>query len=51
MRPEYTITDGSIRFYTIPTDAPEADGTYVWNSTSMVRVELACGTLRGFGYT
>ena len=30
-------------FYTVPTDAPEADGTFAWNSTSMVLVQLECG--------
>jgi L-alanine-DL-glutamate epimerase-like enolase superfamily enzyme len=51
MHAEYAITDASVRFYTVPTDAPEADGTYAWRSTSMVLVELACGTVRALGYT
>ncbi len=40
-----------MRVYTIPTDAPEADGTFSWNSTTMVLVELAVGDTRGMGYT
>jgi hypothetical protein len=28
--------------YRIPTDAPEADGTYQWDSTTMVLVEAHC---------
>lgn len=51
MKPPFTITGGSIRFYTVPTDTPEADGTFSWESTSMVLVELACGETRGLGYT
>jgi L-alanine-DL-glutamate epimerase-like enolase superfamily enzyme len=51
MRQELTITDGSVSFYTIPTDAPEADGTFSWESTSMVLVQLECGSVRSLGYT
>ncbi|HEX4004537.1 MAG TPA: enolase C-terminal domain-like protein [Acidobacteriaceae bacterium] len=51
MKTEYSITGGSIGFYTVPTDAPEADGTFSWNSTSMVLVQLECGTVRALGYT
>ncbi len=51
MRREFSITGGSINFYTIPTDAPEADGTISWNSTSMVLVQLECGGTRALGYT
>ena len=51
MRQEFSITGGSIGFFTIPTDAPEADGTFAWNSTSMVLVQLECGSTRALGYT
>jgi L-alanine-DL-glutamate epimerase-like enolase superfamily enzyme len=51
MKPEFTITGGSVNFYTVPTDAPEADGTFSWNSTSMVLVQLECGSVRSLGYT
>jgi L-alanine-DL-glutamate epimerase-like enolase superfamily enzyme len=51
MRQELTITKGSVSFYTIPTDAPEADGTFSWESTSMVLVQLECGNVRSLGYT
>jgi len=37
--------------YTIPTDAPESDGTYVWNSTTMVLVESTAAGMCGLGYT
>jgi L-alanine-DL-glutamate epimerase-like enolase superfamily enzyme len=37
--------------YEIPTDAPEADGTFAWDSTTLVVVELTAGGQRGLGYT
>lgn len=37
--------------YTIPTDAPEADGTLRWNSTTLVLVEIEAGGKHGIGYT
>lgn len=37
--------------YTVPTDLPEADGTYEWNSTTLVVVEAKAGDARGIGYT
>ncbi len=39
------------RAYQIPTDAPEADGTFEWDSTVMVLVEIAAGGETGLGYT
>jgi L-alanine-DL-glutamate epimerase-like enolase superfamily enzyme len=45
------ISGGSVAFYTIPTDAPEADGTFEWTSTSMVLVQLECGGTQALGYT
>ena len=35
----------------IPTDSPESDGTYEWNSTSIVIVEAEAGGQRSLGYT
>jgi L-alanine-DL-glutamate epimerase-like enolase superfamily enzyme len=37
--------------YTIPTDAPEADGTFAWEQTTLVVVEVEGGGERGVGYT
>lgn len=37
--------------YIVPTDFPEADGTFAWNKTTLVVVEAAAGGLRGIGYT
>jgi L-alanine-DL-glutamate epimerase-like enolase superfamily enzyme len=36
--------------YTVPTDAPEADGTYAWDSTTIVIVEAVSGDVRSLGY-
>jgi len=37
--------------YSIPTDAPEADGTYRWDRTVLVLVEATAGGTTGIGYT
>jgi L-alanine-DL-glutamate epimerase-like enolase superfamily enzyme len=37
--------------FTIPTDAPESDGTLEWDSTTIVVVEARSGAVRGLGYT
>jgi L-alanine-DL-glutamate epimerase-like enolase superfamily enzyme len=39
------------RAYTVPTDAPEGDGTFTWESTTMVLVEIEAGGATGLGYT
>lgn len=39
------------RVYTIPTDAPEADGTFAWDSTTMVLVRATSGRVIGTGWT
>ncbi|MEO6882250.1 MAG: enolase C-terminal domain-like protein, partial [Mycobacteriaceae bacterium] len=37
--------------YTVPTDAPEADGTLTWDSTTMVVVQVHSGDVVGTGWT
>src|SRR5438477_40132 len=37
--------------FTIPTDSPEADGTYEWDSTTIVIVDVTADGRRGLGYT
>jgi L-alanine-DL-glutamate epimerase-like enolase superfamily enzyme len=37
--------------YEIPTDQPESDGTFEWDSTTIVVVEAFNGRERGIGYT
>lgn len=41
----------SVESYTIPTDQPEADGTYEWDHTTIVIVTIDGGGKRGLGYT
>jgi L-alanine-DL-glutamate epimerase-like enolase superfamily enzyme len=37
--------------YTVPTDAPEADGTLSWDATAMVLVQAHAGDTVGTGWT
>jgi L-alanine-DL-glutamate epimerase-like enolase superfamily enzyme len=37
--------------YRVPTDAPEADGTYAWDATTMVVVHVRAGGQVGLGWT
>src|SRR5690348_2115657 len=41
----------NVSAYNIPTDAPEADGTIAWNSTTLVLVEIEAGNKTGIGYS
>ncbi len=45
------ITQAKVAVYTVPTDAPEADGTFSWTRTTMVLVSLEAGGKPGIGYT
>jgi L-alanine-DL-glutamate epimerase-like enolase superfamily enzyme len=45
------IEDVSVSAYTVPTDAPESDGTLAWDKTTMVLVEARAGEITGLGYT
>jgi len=51
MRTIVPIKKTRVSVFTIPTDAPEADGTLSWNSTTMVLVEISAGDQTGVGYT
>src|SRR5215471_4439419 len=39
------------RAYTVPTDAPEADGTLAWSKTTLVLAEVEAGGVTGIGYS
>lgn len=39
------------RAYTIPTDAPEGDGTLAWSATTLVLAEVDGGETTGMGWT
>jgi L-alanine-DL-glutamate epimerase-like enolase superfamily enzyme len=41
----------TVSAYTVPTDAPESDGTLEWDLTTIVLVEAAASGERGLGYT
>lgn len=45
------IEDLRVAAYKIPTETPEADGTYEWDSTTIVIVEVKGGGKLGLGYT
>ena len=45
------IATVSTRGFTLPTDAPESDGTFAWKETSLVVVEVTAGGEVGLGYT
>jgi L-alanine-DL-glutamate epimerase-like enolase superfamily enzyme len=45
------ITRIAASAYTIPTDAPESDGTLEWNATTLVLVEADAGGVTGIGYS
>lgn len=48
---EAVVKRVGVSAYTIPTDAPESDGTLQWDSTTMILVEVEGGGERGLGYT
>jgi L-alanine-DL-glutamate epimerase-like enolase superfamily enzyme len=48
---EVPIENLRVSTYTIPTETPEADGTYEWDSTTIVIVEVSSGGKQGLGYT
>jgi L-alanine-DL-glutamate epimerase-like enolase superfamily enzyme len=51
MRADVTLDELRVSEYSIPTDLPESDGTYAWNSTWIVLVEAAAGGQTGIGYS
>ncbi|PYK08606.1 MAG: mandelate racemase [Verrucomicrobia bacterium] len=50
-RDRVLIDDLSVSAYTIPTESLEADGTYEWDRTTIVIVQLTGGGKQGVGYT
>jgi L-alanine-DL-glutamate epimerase-like enolase superfamily enzyme len=45
------IREIKARAYKIPTDKPEADGTFAWDSTTLIVVHASGGGKTGLGYT
>jgi L-alanine-DL-glutamate epimerase-like enolase superfamily enzyme len=50
-RPDISLADLRAFAYTIPTDLPEADGTFAWDATTLVVVEVHGGGETGLGYS
>ena len=50
-RPIGPIESLEVSSYRIPTDEPETDGTFAWNATTVVVVEVSAGDRRGLGYS
>jgi L-alanine-DL-glutamate epimerase-like enolase superfamily enzyme len=48
---EATVDELQVHVYTVPTDAPEADGTLTWEQTTMVLVQAVSGDTVGLGWT
>ncbi len=48
---ENPIKKVGVAAYSIPTDAPEGDGTFKWNSTTLVLCEVHAADEIGIGYT
>ena len=49
--PDAAIKCVSANAFKIPTDAPEADGTFEWDSTTLVLAEVEAGGKIGIGYS
>jgi len=49
--PTFPIGRIDVSVYTIPTATPEADGTYAWDSTTLVLAQAFAGDTCGIGYT
>ncbi len=50
-RVEAPVEAVEVAAYTVPTDAPEADGTLSWEATTIVVVHARAGDEQGIGYT
>jgi L-alanine-DL-glutamate epimerase-like enolase superfamily enzyme len=50
-RPDAPLGAIRTRAFKIPTDKPEADGTFAWDATTLILVEVEGGGSTGLGYT
>src|SRR5215212_8013877 len=50
-RDQIAVESLNVSAFKIPTETPEADGTYEWDSTTLVLVEVKGGDKVGLGYT
>ncbi|ATL31858.1 enolase C-terminal domain-like protein [Streptomyces formicae] len=51
MKDAVSIERPAVSAYTVPADAPEADGTFAWDATTIVVVEITAGDATGTGWT
>jgi len=51
IRAQVVVDSVDVAVYTVPTDAPEADGTFVWDETTLVLVSIRAGGVLGLGWT
>ncbi len=49
--PAVPVESLDVAVYTVPTDAPEADGTLAWSSTTLVVASPVAGGHRGLGWS
>ncbi len=49
--PDVPVESVRARAFTVPTDAPEADGTLKWSSTTLVLVEVSAAGQSGLGFS
>ncbi|MGH7709453.1 MAG: enolase C-terminal domain-like protein, partial [Vulcanimicrobiaceae bacterium] len=47
----FPVHDLKVSVYRIPTDGHESDGTFEWDATTLVLVEVEAGGKTGIGYT
>jgi L-alanine-DL-glutamate epimerase-like enolase superfamily enzyme len=50
-RIDVAVDELEVDAYTVPTDAPEADGTLSWDSTTIIVVHASAGGEQGLGYS
>ncbi len=50
-RVEVPIETVAVSAYTVPTERPESDGTFEWDETTIVVVEVAARGTRGLGFS
>ncbi len=51
MKDAVSIERPAVSAYTVPADAPEADGTFAWDTTTVVIAEITAGGATGTGWT
>ncbi|MFF1374949.1 enolase C-terminal domain-like protein [Streptomyces sp. NPDC058308] len=51
MKHEVSLERPAVSAFTVPADAPEADGTFAWDTTTVIVVEITAGDATGTGWT